>query len=122
MILLQLLVILLLTRTFGEGAVRLGQPAAIGEILAGVLMAAAALLPGPQAPFMRMVINGEVFHHAATAGIFFLMLLAGIELKPRELTEKSYASFAVALDLRGWPWSNTGRFGRERPQSTKTSI
>lgn len=97
MILLQLLVILLLTRTFGEGAVRLGQPAAIGEILAGVLMAAAALLPGPQAPFMRMVINGEVFHHAATAGIFFLMLLAGIELKPKELTEKSYASFAVAL-------------------------
>jgi len=97
MILLQLLVILLLTRAFGEGAMRLGQPASIGEILAGMMMAAAALLPGPQGPFMLSLINGEVFHHAATAGIFFLMLLAGVELKPGEITEKSFASFAVAL-------------------------
>lgn len=97
MILAQLLVILLMTRLFGEGAVRLGQPATMGEILAGILMAAAAWAPGPQAAFMNTLINGEIFHHAATVGIFFLMLLAGIELKPREVAEKSLASFVVAL-------------------------
>jgi Kef-type K+ transport system membrane component KefB len=97
MIFLQLLVILLLTRAFGEGAVRLGQPAVMGEILAGVLLAVAAVLPGPHAPFTLALINGEVFHHAATAGIFFLMLLAGIELKPREISEKSFTSLSVAL-------------------------
>jgi len=46
MILLQLLVILLLTRAFGEGAMRLGQPASIGEILAGMMMAAAVRVQG----------------------------------------------------------------------------
>jgi Kef-type K+ transport system membrane component KefB len=97
MIFLQLLVLLLLARVCGEGAVRLGQPAVMGEILAGVLLAAVALLPGPHVPFTAALINGEVFHHAATAGIFFLMLLAGIELKPREMSEKSLTSLSVAL-------------------------
>lgn len=97
MILVQLLVILLLTRAFGEGAVRLGQPAVMGEILVGVLLAVAATLPGPHVAFTSALINGEIFHHAATAGIFFLMLLAGIELKPREISEKSLTSLGVAL-------------------------
>lgn len=97
MILLQLLVILLLTRAFGEGAVRIGQPAVMGEILVGVLLAVAATLPGPHVPFTKALIDGEIFHHAATAGIFFLMLLAGIELKPREIGEKSLTSLGVAL-------------------------
>ncbi|MFT5539983.1 MAG: Kef-type K+ transport system membrane component KefB [Alphaproteobacteria bacterium] len=97
MIFLQLLVILLLTRAFGEGAVRLGQPAVMGEVMAGVMLAAAVALPGPHLQFTTALINGEVFHHAATAGIFFLMLRAGIELKPREVGEKPLTSFAVAL-------------------------
>jgi Kef-type K+ transport system membrane component KefB len=97
MILLQLLVILLMTRAFGEGAMRLGQPAVMGEILVGVLLASAATLPGPHVPFTKAPIDGEIFHHAATAGIFFLMLLAGVELKPREICEKSLTSLGVAL-------------------------
>jgi Kef-type K+ transport system membrane component KefB len=97
MVLLQLLVIIVLTRACGEGAVRLGQPSTIGEILAGVLLAGSAAAFGKDVPFLVEVLEGEVFHHAATAGIFFLMLLAGIELKPREILAHSGASFFVAL-------------------------
>lgn len=97
MVLLQLLVIIVLTRACGEGAVRLGHPSTIGEILAGVLLAVAAAGFGSKIPFLVALLEGEVFHHAATVGIFFLMLLAGIELKPREIFSRSLSSPFVAL-------------------------
>lgn len=97
MILLELLVILLLTRAFGEGSVRLGQPAAMGEILAGILLAGAAAALGAKIPFVANLLNGQIFHHAATVGIFFLMLFAGIELKPREISKHSLSSLMIAL-------------------------
>jgi Kef-type K+ transport system membrane component KefB len=97
MIILELLVILLLTRTFGEASIRLGQPAAIGEILAGILLAGVAAALGAQIPLVPDLVNGEIFHHAATVGIFFLMLLAGIELKPQEIASHSLGSFMIAL-------------------------
>lgn len=97
MILLELLVILLLTRSFGEVGVRLGQSAAIGEILAGILLAGVATVLGGRIPFVANLLNGEIFHHAATVGIFFLMLFAGIELKPQEISKHSLGSFVIAL-------------------------
>ncbi|MGE0650207.1 MAG: cation:proton antiporter [Alphaproteobacteria bacterium] len=97
MIFLELLVILVLTRACGEGAVRLGQSATMGEITAGIVLAAAAAALGDRIPVLVGILDGEVFHHAATAGIFFLMLLSGIELQPREIAKHSFASFSVAL-------------------------
>lgn len=93
----QLLLVLVLTRALGEGAVRVGQSAAIGEITAGVLLAVLAAVFGPSVPFFTNLIASDAFHVAAEVGIFSLMLLAGIELKPAEIAEHSVGRFMVAL-------------------------
>ncbi|MDH3239771.1 MAG: cation:proton antiporter [Alphaproteobacteria bacterium] len=93
----QLLLLLVLTRACGEGAVRIGQSAAIGELGAGVVLAALAAILGPSVPFFPELIRSEAFHTAAEVGIFSLMLLAGIELKPSEIAEHSMGRFLVAL-------------------------
>ncbi len=93
---LHLLILILATRLFGELFERLQQPASIGEIIAGVLLAVMATTPFaypligglPQSPFLEV---------AAEFGIFFLVLYAGIEIRPREIVGHSGLSFAVAL-------------------------
>ncbi|MYZ46279.1 cation:proton antiporter [Propylenella binzhouense] len=93
---LHLFLLLVTTRLFGEFSERIGQPASMGEIVAGVAIAlgAAAALPLPlladlpESPFLDV---------AAEFGIFFLLLLAGIEMRPSEIAEHSGGSLAVAL-------------------------
>ena len=84
-IFLELLIILLLTRVFSEGAERLGQPAAVGELVAGMSLAALAILLESSVPFVSQVASGQALEHVAQMGIFFLILSAGIESKPEEL-------------------------------------
>ncbi len=93
---LHLLLLLVLTRVFGEISERLGQPASMGEIVAGIAIAlfAAASLP---IPFLSNLAESPFLEVAAEFGIFFLLLLAGIEMRPQEITEHSGGSFAVAL-------------------------
>jgi Kef-type K+ transport system membrane component KefB len=93
----ELLLVLVLARLFGEGAVRLGQSAAMGELLAGIGLAGLALVLGPKLPFFTNLIHSDAFQAAATVGIFSLMLMAGIELKPSEIAEHSVGAFFVAL-------------------------
>lgn len=93
---LHLFLLLVVTRLFGEVSERVGQPASMGEIVAGVAIAlvTAAALPLPllvnlaESPFLEV---------AAEFGIFFILLLAGIEMRPREIAEHSGGSLAVAL-------------------------
>lgn len=94
---LELLVVLILARAVGEGAVRLGQSAAMGEVLAGIVIAGLAVGIGGRVPFFAGLPESEVFEAAATVGIFSLMLMAGIELKPSEVAEHSLGTFFVAL-------------------------
>lgn len=92
---LHLLILILAARLFGELFDRLQQPASIGEIVAGVLLAVVAttsfanpVLGGlPQSPFLEV---------AAEFGIFFLLLFAGIEMRPGEIASQSGRSLAVA--------------------------
>jgi Kef-type K+ transport system membrane component KefB len=97
MVLVELLVILFAARACGEVAVRVGSSAAIGEIVAGIVLALIAGMIGGEVRFFRELLTSEVFQASATAGIFFLVLLAGLELKPRDIAEHSGASFLVAL-------------------------
>jgi Kef-type K+ transport system membrane component KefB len=94
---LELLALLLLTRVFGEAAERIGQPASVGEILAGIFLALAVVWLGPTLPFLAEMATSEVLEAVANLGIFFLVLLAGIEMEPREIAESSKASFGIAL-------------------------
>ncbi|MDH3790237.1 MAG: cation:proton antiporter [Rhodospirillales bacterium] len=93
----ELLVLLLATRALGEAAERLGQPASVGELSAGILLAIAAARFGHDLPFLERLATSEALEYAANLGIFFLVLLAGVELDPEEILDKSRGAFVVAL-------------------------
>jgi len=93
----ELLVLLLMTRALGEAAERLGQPASVGELSAGILLALAAAKFGQDLPFLDRLATSEALQYAANLGIFFLVLLAGVELDPKEIRDNSAGAFVVAL-------------------------
>lgn len=92
-----LLVLLLTTRLCAEAAERLGQPALVGELVAGVVLGALAARYSDNLPVLSELSGNRVFHGITDLGIFFLMLLAGLELKPRDIVESSSVALAVAL-------------------------
>ncbi len=91
-----LLVLLIATRVLGEVAERLGQPASAGEILAGVLIALAALSYSDTIPFLANLVDSNVLVYTADVGIFCPVFLAGIETEPKEIAKHSLESLAVA--------------------------
>jgi len=93
---LHLLLLLVVTRLFGELSERLGQPASMGEIIAGIAVALFAAI-SPPIPLLADLAGSPFLDVAAEFGIFFLLLLAGIEMRPREIAEHSSGSLAVAL-------------------------
>ena len=90
------MLLLVVTRLFGELSERLSQPASMGEIVAGVTVAL-FVAASPRIPMLASVADSPFLEVAAEFGIFFLLLLAGIEMRPREIAEHSGGSFAVAL-------------------------
>ena len=92
---LHLILLLLAARSFGEIATRLGQPALVGEIGAGLILA--VLAASLNAPFLAELSRSAFLDLAAEFGIFFLLLLAGLEIAPGELFRHSGRSAAVAL-------------------------
>ncbi|WP_405237241.1 cation:proton antiporter [Lentisalinibacter orientalis] len=92
-----LLVLLLVTRVFGECAKRFSQPVLVGELLAGVILGILASSFSETFPVLADVSHNEVFKAITELGIFFLMLLAGMEMRPKDLTEASGSAAAVAI-------------------------
>ena len=95
-IFVELLVLLVATRALGEVAVRLGQPPGVGELIAGIVLAVIVAQFGAAIPFLRELAASPVLDFVADFGIFFLVLLAGIEMKPKEMAESSKTSLGVA--------------------------
>lgn len=93
----ELLVLLLLTRGLGEAAERLGQPASVGEIVAGIALVSLAGWFGERIPLLERLVDSEVLEYVAHLGIFVLVLLAGIEMEPKEIAENSAGALAVAV-------------------------
>ena len=92
-----LLVLLVITRAFGELAVRFQQPALVGELLSGIVLGAVIKLSPPSFPIMNSLTENEVFTAITDLGIFFLMLLAGLEMHPKEIAEKFKGALSIAL-------------------------
>jgi Kef-type K+ transport system membrane component KefB len=92
-----LLVILVVTRLGAEIAERLGQAALVGELIAGVMLGVVAGQFSGAFPVLSDLGDDRVFQALTDLGIFFLMLLAGTELQPHELTESSKGALAVAV-------------------------
>lgn len=91
-----LLVLLVATRACGELAERLGQPALAGELVAGILLGVVVARFSGSLPVLAGLSENEVFTAITDLAIFFLMLYAGIEIKPRQLAESSRRAVMVA--------------------------
>jgi len=96
-ILYVLLILLIATRAFGEVAVRVGQPALVGELLAGVLLGIVVTHNRATFPVLADLPGDHVFAAITDLGIFFLMLMAGLELRPKKLAEASGRAILVAV-------------------------
>lgn len=92
-----LLILLAITRFFGEIAVRLRQPALVGELVSGIFLGMLVKHYSTAFPVLSGFTKDEVFTAITNLGVFFLMLLAGIEMHPRKLLQGSAGSFPVAL-------------------------
>lgn len=92
-----LLVLLAVTRLCGEVAIRVRQPALVGELIGGILVGVVVHAAPDAFPTLNGLSTDAEFSAVTDLGVFFLMLLAGMELQPRELVRGSGTSFCVAL-------------------------
>lgn len=109
-----LLILLVTTRICSEIATRLQQPALVGELTGGVLIGlfAATFLDGSS--LITDFSTDETFEGILDLAIFFLMLLAGIQMRPKDLAKASSAAIPIAIAgmfvplglgyLLGWLW------------------
>jgi Kef-type K+ transport system membrane component KefB len=87
-LILNLLLILSVAWVLGSFFSRLGLPAMLGELLAGVIL-------GP--PILGVVLSSNAIELLAELGIFFVMFHSGMEMDPKELLEHIWPSLGVAL-------------------------
>ena len=94
-----ILVLLVVTRLFGELAERLGQPALVGELVSGVLLGAIFVqeLGGSPLAVLHELQESRVFKALTELGMFFIMLFAGIEMHPKEMATHSKSAVITAV-------------------------
>ncbi|KFI23275.1 cation:proton antiporter [Nitrosococcus oceani] len=92
-----LLVLLLTTRLLGEFAKRIGQPSLVGEVMAGIALGALAAEFPDNFPALVGITEDKVFIALTDLAIFFLMLLAGMQMSLQELAKVSRSAFFVAV-------------------------
>ena len=92
-VLLDILVVLVAAKVAAEAAERLGIPAVVGEIIAGVLVGPSVLgLVGGDDEVLRVL--GEL-------GVILLLLDVGLEMDIGELTAVGRAALSVASTAQG---------------------
>jgi Kef-type K+ transport system membrane component KefB len=98
-LLIDMAIIIVMARLFGLGARRLGQPAVIGEILAGIVLGP-TLLGRISSDLPTDIFPANVpLKQFADIGLVFFMFLVGLELDTRLL--KSQGRRAVQISLSG---------------------
>ncbi len=103
LLVLQIAILLLAARTFGEIATRLGQPSVIGEILAGIILGP-SLLAGVFPAFGELIIpqtetQGYLLEVMALLGAMFLLLITGLETDIQLI--KRHAKTAISVSFGG---------------------
>ncbi|MEZ6097750.1 MAG: cation:proton antiporter [Pirellulaceae bacterium] len=92
-----LLVLLVVTRAFGEIAERCGQPALVGELLSGIALGVVVARFSETFPVLSELTENPVFRAVTDLGVFFLMLYGGVVMRPKDLAKASASSFFVAV-------------------------
>lgn len=96
-VLLIILILLVVTRTFAELAERAKLPAIVGELVAGILLGFLLQRFQALAPSIWFAANSSIFTALADLGMFFLMLLAGIRMAPLDFARSSRSAVLIAL-------------------------
>lgn len=113
-ILFALLLLLLVTKTCADVAVRFGQPALVGELVGGILLGVGANLLPESTSGISEITGDRAFESLLDLAVFFLMLMAGLEMRPRDLAGVTRRALPIAasgmlLPLAlgfafGWYW------------------
>ena len=113
-LLFALLILLLVTRICAEIALRFKQPALVGELLGGVLIGIVIAWFSDPPTILARFDTDETFQAVLDLAVFFLMLLAGVEMRPRDLARASGKAIPIAVVgmvvplglgfLLGWLW------------------
>ncbi|MEM9104906.1 MAG: cation:proton antiporter [Pseudomonadota bacterium] len=92
-----LLVLLLAARFFGEIAARIGLPSAVGEMLAGMVLVLSASFTGPHQEIAASLPGNMALAEVADLGIFFLVLMAGVEMQLADTVRDARKSLVIAV-------------------------
>jgi len=97
-LLVQLLVIIAMARVTGKVFTRLGQPAVVGEMVAGILLGPSLFgLVAPEAfAFVFPVDSLGTLLLLSQIGVCFFMFAVGMELDVRHVRSKAHAAVAVS--------------------------
>jgi len=96
-ILYLILILLVVTRTFGELAERVWLPALVGELTAGIALGFLLKRFGDSLPVLSAAVHSETYTSIVGLGMFFLMLLAGIRMEPLDFARSSRSAIMVAV-------------------------
>ncbi|MCP4317367.1 MAG: hypothetical protein GY789_15475 [Hyphomicrobiales bacterium] len=92
-----LLVLLLAARLLSEIAARIGLPSAVGEMLAGMALILSAQIAGPHHDLVEGLPGNMALAEVADLGIFFPVLMAGVEMQLADTVREARKSLVVAL-------------------------
>ncbi|MCB1684266.1 MAG: cation:proton antiporter [Pseudomonadales bacterium] len=92
-----LLILLTLSRVAAEIAERLGQAPLVGELIAGVGLGILAHQQADSLPILSGLSENEIFTGISDLAIFFLMMLAGMELRPKDMASAGGRASSIAI-------------------------
>ena len=96
-ILYLILILLVATRVFAELAERSRLPAIVGELIAGVALGLVLQRFQDSLPVLWSTTQSETFTSIVGLGMFFLMLLAAIQMEPLDFARTSRSAILVAV-------------------------
>lgn len=94
---IHLLLILITAWACGHLAEGVKLPAALGHVVAGILVALLATALTPLLPQAAALATSPAVMGVGEAGIFFLLLYAGIEMQPREIAAQGRQALVVGI-------------------------
>ena len=96
--LIQIVIILAVAQVVGMALRKVGQPAVVGEMLAGILLGPSVLGALWQAGYALLFPAGSVrfLSSVSQLGLVMFMFLVGLELRPDDLRGRGYAAILVS--------------------------